>query len=339
MLVLACAPGKADSGDASGTDITTTTLGHSSAPTDPDPDPSLPTTSASSVSVTSPTTPTSATTETPPDPSSDSITTTSTTSFPGPTTAPDDTATAGPGEPPGVPISPQETTASFIVLHPDLPPGDCDPWQEDCPEGEKCMPFATPGSPTWDALKCTPIADDPKPAGAACTVSGSPTSGLDDCQKHSLCWDADPELAGTCAAMCVGDGLDHFCLDKANVCMIANGGVLLVCVPRCDPLLADCPEGQVCVPSGDSFACVPDASGDGGQLFAPCAAGNTCDPGLVCAASEHSSQCQGDADECCLPFCDLDAANDCPPGHACTPWFTNNDAPPTLAHVGLCTTP
>lgn len=334
-LVLACAPGKQDSDDGGGTDPTTTTIGHSSTPTDPDPDPTLPTTSAGSVSVTSPTTPTNATTDTPPDPS-DTLTTTSTTSFPGPTTAPDDTATAGPGEPPGVPISPQETTLGFIMEFPDLPPGDCNPWQEDCPEGEKCVPFATPGSPTWDAVKCVPIADDPQPPGAACHVTGSPTSGLDNCQKHSLCWDADPDLAGTCVAMCVGDALDHFCLDKANLCMIANGGALSVCVPRCNPLLADCLEGQVCVPTDTFFVCVPDASGSGGQLFAPCAAGNTCDPGLVCTSGEHSSQCQGDAADCCLPFCDLGEPADCPPGHACTKWFPD-DSPPM--DLGLCSTP
>jgi hypothetical protein len=334
-LLLACAPGKQDSDDdASGADVTTTTIGHSSAaPIDPDPEPMLPT---SSVSETSPTTPTSATTNpTMPDPPGDTITTTSTTSFPDPTSAPDDTAT----DPEGVPISPQETTVAFIVFPPDLPPGACNPWQEDCPEGQKCMPFATPGSPTWNAVKCVPIAEDAGPAGAVCTVADTPTSGLDDCQQHSMCWDVDADLHGTCVGMCNGDGLDHFCLDADNRCMVANGGVILVCVPRCDPLLADCPEGQVCVPNAADFACAPDASGNGGQMFAPCEAGNTCDPGLVCASSEHSSQCQGDADECCLPFCDVDEPGGCPPGHACTKWFPDGGVEPDLLDVGLCATP
>ena len=239
-----------------------------------------------------------------------------------------------------VPFDPIETTVAFIVTSPDLPPGDCDPWAEDCPDGQKCAPFATPGSPTWDAVQCVPIVDDPAPAGAPCSVLDHPTSGLDDCVKHAMCWDLGPDLHGTCVAMCLGDGFNQAsCLDPDNLCVQANDNVILVCLPRCDPLLGDCPEGQVCIPSATDFACAPDASGAGGQAFTPCAAGNTCDPGLLCADSSHTALCDPDLPECCLPFCDLDQFDSCPPDTACIPVFDEGGVEPHLLDVGLCGEP
>ena len=306
--LIACAPTKSDSvSDSDSGDLTTattTTIGHSSAPTG---DPSVPTTTAT----------------------------------PDPTTIPNGTGGPDPGDDDSaVPFDPIETTVAFIVTSPDLPPGDCDPWAEDCPDGQKCAPFATPGSPTWDAVQCVPIADDPAPAGAPCSVLDHPTSGLDDCVKHAMCWDLGPDLHGTCVAMCLGDGFNQAsCLDPDHLCVQANDNVLLVCLPRCDPLLGDCPEGQVCIPSATDFACAPDASGAGGQAFTPCAAGNTCDPGLVCADSSHTALCDPDLPECCLPFCDLDQFDSCPPDTACIPVFDEGGVEPHLLDVGLCGEP
>jgi len=329
-LLLACAPGKGDSADDSGGGFgtTTTTIGHSSADTgDP-----TPTSSASaSVSTSAPPDPTFTTSG---DPQPGTISETS------PTTP---TSATSPGDPTegdddGVPISPVETTVSFIITPPDLPPGDCDPWQENCPEGEKCMPFATDGSPTWDAVKCVPIVDDPRPPGAACSVEGSPTSGVDNCKLHSMCWGVDDELNGTCVPLCTGDGFNSVLCPGGNVCVQSDDNVLLVCLPRCAPLLVDCLEGQVCIPAGADFACAPDASGDAGQAFTPCAAGNTCDPGLVCASSSNTSLCSGNSAECCIPFCDLDDPA-CPADTACKEWFEGGGVPAELLDVGICATP
>ena len=332
-LLLACAPGKDDSaGDASSSaGSTTTTIGHSSAPTGGDPEP----TPTSSVSATSPGT------STPPDPST-------TTAEPPPgtiseTTNPTTPTSATSGDPTegddDVPFSPIETTVAFIVTPPDLPPGECDPWQENCPEGAKCMPFATDGSPTWNAVKCVPLADDPRPPGAPCSVADHPTSGIDNCELHSMCWDLDAELHGTCVPLCTGDGFNSAVCPGGNICVRANDNVLLLCLPRCDPLLVDCAADQVCIPTGTDFACAPDASGDAGHAFEPCAAGNTCDPGLVCARSSHTALCSANADECCLPFCDLDEQDPCPPDTACIPWFPKGGALPDLLDVGLCGEP
>ena len=329
--LLACAPTKSDSvSDSDSGDLTTTTtttVGHSSAPTG---DPSVPTTTAPD-----PTTIPNGTGG--PDPGDPSV---STTAPPDPT-IPNGTGGPDPGDDDSaVPFDPIETTVAFISTSPDLPPGDCDPWAEDCPDGQKCAPFATPGSPTWDAVQCVPIVDDPAPAGAPCSVLDHPTSGLDDCVKHAMCWDLGPDLHGTCVAMCLGDGFNQAsCLDPDNLCVQANDNVILVCLPRCDPLLSDCPEGQVCIPSATDFACAPDASGAGGQAFTPCAAGNACDPGLLCADSSHTALCDPDVAECCLPFCDLDQFDSCPPDTACIPVFPKGGVEPQLLDVGLCGEP
>lgn len=309
-VLLACAPTKEDgsSGDTSLDDTGAATLGHSSAPTSGAPETTVTPTSSASA------------TGTPPDPST--TTTTTTTGEPQPTTI-TTTVTTVPGGPTegsadgdGVPFDPEESK-SFITFPDDLPPGECDPWSENCPAGQKCMPFATPGSPTWDAVKCVNVVADARAPGEPCTVFSHPTSGIDDCQHHAMCWDVDAELHGTCVAMCIGDGFNSMFCANGNTCVKANDNVILVCLARCEPLLADCPEDQVCLPAGPDFACAPDASGTGGQAFTPCEVGNGCDPGLICDSSDHSVLCANDSAECCLPVCDLEGPDSCPPGTAC----------------------
>ncbi len=319
--LLACGPPKSEDTQGEGGTSTTTngagTVGHSSTPTTSGPadgsadggpggDGSASTTLTSSTSTTSTTAPQETT-----DP-----------------TAPPGVTTGIGGD--SVPIFPEETDGSFLSSPADLPPGDCSPWKEDCPDGQKCAPFATPGSPSWDTLVCVPIVVDPGPPGAPCVVLDHPTGGLDSCEKHAMCWAVDAALQGQCVALCIGNQDDHFCNQPGETCVMANDGVLPVCLPQCNPLIVDCPEAQVCIPSIDVFACAPDASGPGGGLFSTCTGGNTCDPGLVCADAKNSAQCGGSSDQCCLAMCDLDQP-DCPPGQACNPWFQGG-----FMDVGVC---
>ena len=37
---------------------------------------------------------------------------------------------------------------------------ECDLWGQDCPDGEKCMPWASNGG-TWNATRCSPVVDSP----------------------------------------------------------------------------------------------------------------------------------------------------------------------------------
>lgn len=232
-----------------------------------------------------------------------------------------------------------------FIVEPDGGPveGECDLWAQDCPAGDKCMPWADQGGDVWNATRCTPIDPDSGQPGDACTVEDSGTSGIDTCDIGAMCWDVDPEtLEGTCAAMCEGSPLNPICEDPDTACILANGGVLNVCLALCDPLLQPCPEGQACYPIPTGFVCGPDVSHELGGYADACAFVNGCDPGLFCAASGFIPGCR--ANNCCTPFCDLeepDASAMCPgsaDGQECVPYFPS-EPPPGYETVGACAIP
>ncbi len=219
---------------------------------------------------------------------------------------------------------------------------ECDVWDQDCPDGEKCMPWANDGSNSWNATRCSPVADNPGQVGDECTVEGSGVSGLDDCDVGSMCYYVDPETnVGTCVGFCEG-GPDNPICESGFLCSIANDGVLILCRRECDPLLQDCMGSAACLPAAGSegFVCIVDASGEGGAPGDPCAFLNSCDPGLYCAVAEAVPGCAG-GDSCCSEFCDLnDPMSVCSfPEQECVPWFEEGSAPPALEHVGGCAIP
>ncbi|MCH9684630.1 MAG: ribulose phosphate epimerase [Deltaproteobacteria bacterium] len=218
---------------------------------------------------------------------------------------------------------------------------ECDLFEQDCPRGEKCMPWANDGGNAWNATHCTPIAVDPGAPGDACTVEGNRVSGIDTCQLGSMCWNVDPAtLEGTCVAFCVGPPESPTCDDPDTFCNITANALPLLCLPSCNPLNVDCPAGQSCVPHPTTnFTCAPDASGDAGAPGDPCKFINTCDPGSFCASIENVPDCTGPAG-CCSAFCDLtDPAPPCLPGQQCSPWFDGVPAPPMLDNLGYCGVP
>jgi hypothetical protein len=126
--------------------------------------------------------------------------------------------------------------------------------------------------------------------------------------------------------------------DPGFSCAIVNDGVLILCLPGCDPLLQDCDGDDLCLPLGESFGCVLVASGEEGQYGDPCEYANACDPGLVCLNPEYVPDCQ--AGGCCSPFCDTSEANECPgQGQDCIPWWEEGMAPPGYETVGVCGIP
>ncbi|MFY0541158.1 hypothetical protein [Nannocystis pusilla] len=83
-------------------------------------------------------------------------------------------------------------------------PLECDPFLQDCPEGQKCSPQKSDGL-AFDATACVPVAREPDQPGEPCTVEGAPGSGLDSCVVGSTCWEVDEQtLAGTCVPLCGG---------------------------------------------------------------------------------------------------------------------------------------
>src|SRR5690606_8641673 len=101
-----------------------------------------------------------------------------------------------------------DTTGGCTFLwDPDAPsdtnnPDDCDPFVQDCPEGEKCSPTAEESAGWYYETVCNPIPRDPKKVGEPCSVEESTYSGIDDCEEGAMCWRVDSEtLTGTCIAL------------------------------------------------------------------------------------------------------------------------------------------
>ena len=214
----------------------------------------------------------------------------------------------------------------------------CDVWSQDCPDGEKCAPWANDGGSSWNATKCVPVDPNPKQPGDACVAPQGGVSGVDDCDEGAMCWDVDAETnEGVCVAFCEGSADDPMCA-PGSTCAIVNDGVLILCLPSCDPLLQDCPGDDLCLPLGDVFGCVLDASGEMGAYGDPCEYANACDPGLVCLNPEYVPDCM--AGGCCSPLCEVTAPNMCPgDGQECIAWYEEGMAPPGYEDVGVCGIP
>lgn len=245
-----------------------------------------------------------------------------------------------------------ETASSFLVI-PDggicvygggAPEGfevrcsQCDVILQECPEGDKCVPWANDGGDVWNATRCSPVPEDPRGVGEPCIAEGSPVSGFDNCALGALCFGVDPRtLLGTCAALC--DEYRETTCGTDELCVTHDYYRPYVCLPRCDPFdPGTCLAGETCRPIGDDLLCVPDVTLpqglDCGVADQFCAADQAC-----LWADELASCAQA---QCCTPYCDLSAPDpDLPcaavPGEVCRPFF---DAPPAgYEHVGVCGLP
>ncbi len=232
------------------------------------------------------------------------------------------------------------TTSTFLP-QPDGGFGDddCSIFLQDCPEGQKCMPWANDGGNSWNATRCTAIAEEPGAPGDPCMVEGTGVSGIDTCQMAAMCWDVDPATnEGTCVAFCTGSEADPICEDPDTSCILSATSPLALCLPNCSPLAQDCPDGQGCYAINENFGCVPDGSEVGGAPGDPCQYINVCEPGLLCGLPEWVPGCMGPG--CCTPFCALgDRMPPCLPGQDCVAFYEPGTAPPGYEDVGMCAVP
>lgn len=274
----------------------------------------------------------------------DTTTTGSSTST-GPTSAGTTTSTSDDSNP-SQPSGPSDEVTTATPL-PDLGDGpfDCSLWEQNCPEGEKCMPYADDGSGSWNRTRCTDVVDDPRAVGESCTAVESGASGLDDCDVGAMCWDVDPAtLVGECISFCEGSEAEPTCDDACSRCSISGDGVLTLCLPTCDPVAQDCgADDQGCYPINDWFACAPFID-EQLELGDPCEFINVCPPGLFCADAPQLPACEGTG--CCAPFCDVEAADTCDAqlaGTVCMPWYEAGQEPAPscsdLDRVGGCLAP
>ncbi len=227
-------------------------------------------------------------------------------------------------------------TGMMFIMEKDIPTGMCNPFTQDCPEGQKCNPYADDGGTSWNNNRCFPIIGDGV-AGDACFAEGGGVAGVDDCDEGFFCWDVDAMMNGFCVQLCTGSPDAPECADIEKTCAVANEGTLPICLDACDPLLQDCDPSDVCIqsPTATGFLCVLDASGDEGQANDPCNFANACDPGLLCADPTSSNDCDPDAG-CCQPFCDINEPGVCPDPQMCIPLQTPD---PNAPEVGFCSIP
>ena len=230
-----------------------------------------------------------------------------------------------------------EPRQSGFVPVPDLGGGtvvDCSPFRQDCPSGEKCVPWSEDGGAGASATRCSPVVPDAGVPGDPCTVADSLGSGLDDCERGAMCWHVDwATLEGRCVAQVFGSADIPRCADPTDVPVLSAGQNVTLCLPGCHPFHDDCMPGHGCYPTGERFTCGPDASGDAGDFGDPCEFLNVCRSGLACVSDELVPDCTGLG--CCTPYCELDAPV-CPIGTTCQPWA---DDPPPTPHpelVGIC---
>lgn len=209
---------------------------------------------------------------------------------------------------------------------------NCDPWLQDCPEGEKCVAYASTGG-DWDANRCVPVTGAGAP-GDPCVYSG-PIEATDDCDESSYCWNVDDMHIGTCLAFCTGLPEMPECPIGSD-CMISGEGSINLCVDTCDPIGQDCNDGFACYWAGAFFECIMTTMDiPPGEA---CGFLNDCAGGLACVAAGLLPSCLGDS--CCAAFCDVNDIAACPdPNLECVPFFDQGQAPVGYEHIGVCGVP
>lgn len=273
--------------------------------------------------------------------------TSTTTTPPGTTTIPPDTGTTTSGTDSSGEIDPTVDPCDCLFLCPPCPPRgcpghdpscgevfECDVIEQDCPEDEKCMPWANDGSSIWNASRCAPVDANPASIGEPCEVEGSAWSGIDSCDVSQMCFYVGKDNTGTCVGFCGGSAQDPICPDGQS-CSVTNDGTLPLCLPSCDPLQPTCPEGEGCFPAlDDTFVCLPAPTESIASTFT-CHLSGGCEPGTICLPTQFLPECEDDGG-CCTTYCDLDDPV-CPPDLECLPFFEEGSSV-DFDHLGVCST-
>lgn len=232
---------------------------------------------------------------------------------------------------PDAPTGFDDTGCGFLSCPTRPPPAECDVWNDDCAEGEKCTYWGVGN--TYDGTRCVPIDANAVSQGEPCTDEGQ---GFDNCEAGTMCISTFSYPEPTCVPVCTGSPRAPECDDPHLICY-AWGGPLSICLPACTPLNdTDCYAGDACYLTDNSLDCAMDESGDAGQAFDPCESYNACDPGLACVPAETVGLCES-GESCCTPFCVLSDPT-CPEGTECVPMF-GDEHPNEWQDVGVCGQP
>lgn len=221
---------------------------------------------------------------------------------------------------------------------------ECSLWEQDCPDGEKCVPWSATADLVPDDIRCCPERTNAKLPGESCSVEGYFGSCLDDCAEGSLCLDVDDDGEGVCSALC-GGAPDQPRCEQNQHCFIYFADVP-ICFDQCDPLQQGCAPGYGCYPDeaaagSTGFLCLPTVGAE--TMGDYCWLLSNCEPGLFCVTPEYLPGCNGLVG-CCTQICDVTEPDVCPDLHPdlrCTSWYYAGDAPPQagLENVGICVLP
>ncbi len=176
------------------------------------------------------------------------------------TTAPSTTVVDDTMDPSGDSMASDTLETSFVFYGaPDAgSPIECDLHAQDCPLGEKCMPWANDGGPTHNATRCSPVDPEPNSIGDPCIVEGNALSGIDSCVLGAMCMGVDPMTnEGTCVELCGGTPGSGTCQAPGVECTPLSDLPIPLCLVACDPMASQCPAGFTCSATGEVFACVP----------------------------------------------------------------------------------
>lgn len=222
--------------------------------------------------------------------------------------------------------------------------GECSIWEQDCPEGDKCVPWSNEPDLVPDDIRCCP--DNPGGGlhGEPCAVEDYFGSCIDDCALGHMCLDIDNDGSGICQKFCQGQASNPEC-DADETCLIYFAGVPF-CFEQCDPLVQSCPAGEGCYPDeeaagGTGFICLPTIGG--GKVGDLCWLLSSCEPGLLCVTGDFQPDCPFTG--CCSSLCDTtadpDPCEEIVPGTECVSWYYAGQMPPMveLENVGACVLP
>lgn len=140
-------------------------------------------------------------------------------------------ATSGSG---GVSASGEDGAASSDSSGTGGPTGivQCDVWIQDCPDGEKCVPYAEDNGDAINATRCSEILSSESRwdnVGDPCTMVDSPLSGIDTCGVGMMCFHGNSTaMEGTCLAFCTGSPEEPEC-DPGLECWTSNFGLVNLC--------------------------------------------------------------------------------------------------------------
>ena len=219
----------------------------------------------------------------------------------------------------------------------------CDPYIQDCPEGQKCVPYDADPDEGVAFWACVDILGQ-VPAGEPCVYEPGALP-KDDCDGESFCQGARPlegdgPWLGICSPFCLGDPSDPTCPEN-HECTGLEFAPPEYCAQQCIPLLQeDCAEGSTCQWSGARFECMAELE----QLPTGLTCGelNDCAAGNICVIADVVN-CE--ADNCCASYCNLeDGDGPCQaidPEYVCVEFFEQGwpGDPSPLDVLGVCVLP